>query len=626
MRSPHVKITEQDRSQRIPEVSTSIGALPVISNKGEINEVVEITSIDDYINTFGKPDDNVLVYNSYFSAAGYLEWGNSLRAVRIEGDNARGASFFTDTNGVTGTSGITPDQYPLEENEIVGDESPNVKLYFIAIGPGSFYNDVSVSIIDQQDYEELQNFDLALNNTYSYPHKKAVAEQYWKGTTQPVTADGFVFGVEETGPDGTISPSGDLSDAGFGDETSETGFQLRSDVINLIEEDEFSPKEEVLSEYIGLDNKPLTSEQFILHVFNENDVIVESYLCSTNPEDKNNRNENLFCSDVVNETSDYIQVFADQESDIESVGQAYLRDGQNDHGTEDSPNEPTGNIVTQLDSVFGNYEEIDIDLLIDPDMSDAVKREMDEICSDRMDCFTILSMPEYVLNDVRDMKEYVEDDLGINSSYSAIYGNYFKKYDTFNDQYRWVPVAGDVAGLFVRTDDIYAPWWGVAGQKRGLFNDIADIKINPEKSGRDILYSNRINPIIDFPDRGVMIYGQKTLKNEASAFDRINVRRLFIVVESAIRRFARSFLFELNNERTRTRFYSQVSSYLSKIKGRRGLYDYEVVADDTINTETVIDSNEFKADIYLKPTRAIEFIQLNFIAADTGIEFDEIVT
>jgi len=211
------------------------------------------------------------------------------------------------------------------------------------------------------------------------------------------------------------------------------------------------------------------------------------------------------------------------------------------------------------------------------------------------------------------------------SSYAVMDCGWKYQYDKYNDVYRWVPLNGDVAGLCVRTDLQRDPWFSPAGFNRGQILNVVKLAWNPTKSDRDTLYKNGVNPVVTFPGEGTLLYGDKTMLSRPSAFDRINVRRLFIVLEQSITRAARSSLFEFNDDFTRAQFVSIVEPFLRDVKGRRGIYDYRVVCDTTNNTSQVIDANQFVGDIYIKPARSINFIQLNFVAVRTGVSFDEIV-
>jgi phage tail sheath protein FI len=184
---------------------------------------------------------------------------------------------------------------------------------------------------------------------------------------------------------------------------------------------------------------------------------------------------------------------------------------------------------------------------------------------------------------------------------------------------------GDIAGLCVRTDSQRDPWFSPAGFNRGQIKNIVKLAYNPDQADRDLLYKNGINPVATFPGQGTILFGDKTALSKPSAFDRINVRRLFIVLEKAIATAAKFSLFELNDEFTRAQFVSLVEPFLRDVQGRRGIYDYRVVCDETNNTGEVIDRNEFVGDIYVKPAKSINFIQLNFVAVRSGVAFDEVV-
>ena len=198
-------------------------------------------------------------------------------------------------------------------------------------------------------------------------------------------------------------------------------------------------------------------------------------------------------------------------------------------------------------------------------------------------------------------------------------------YNKYADNYEFVAASGHVAGLCARTDGTNDPWFSPAGFNRGNLLSVTKLAFNPNQSSRDTLYKNQINPIVSFPGQGIVLFGDKTGQVKASAFDRINVRRLFIVLEKAISTASKFSLFELNDEFTRAQFRNLVEPFLRDVKGRRGITDFLVVCDETNNTGQVIDTNRFVADIYIKPARSINFITLNFVATRTGVEFSEVV-
>ena len=211
-----------------------------------------------------------------------------------------------------------------------------------------------------------------------------------------------------------------------------------------------------------------------------------------------------------------------------------------------------------------------------------------------------------------------------NTSYAFLDSGYKYQYDKYADIYRYIPLNGDIAGITARSDSLKDPWFSPAGFTRGQIKNLVKLAFSPGKTERDLLYKNDVNPIVTFPGQGTVLYGDKTLLGRASAFDRINVRRLFIVLEKAIATASNSTLFEFNDDFTRSQFVNLVEPYLRDVQGRRGIFDFRVVCDETNNTAEVIDSNRFVGDIYIKPAKSINFIQLNFVAVRSGVEFNEI--
>jgi phage tail sheath protein FI len=216
------------------------------------------------------------------------------------------------------------------------------------------------------------------------------------------------------------------------------------------------------------------------------------------------------------------------------------------------------------------------------------------------------------------------DATNINSSYAVIDSGFKYQYDRYNDIYRWVPLNGDIAGLCARTDFTAEPWFSPGGFNRGVVKNIVKLAFNPTQADRDVLYAAGVNPVVSFPGQGVILFGDKTMLARPSAFDRINVRRLFIVLEKAIATAARFQLFEFNDDFTRAQFRNAVEPFLRDVQGRRGVVDFRVKCDTTNNTGEVIDRNEFVADIFIKPNRSINFITLNFVAARSAVNFEEI--
>lgn len=293
-----------------------------------------------------------------------------------------------------------------------------------------------------------------------------------------------------------------------------------------------------------------------------------------------------------------------------------------------SADTPTdGNIQSAL-AIFANDEKFDISLLPLGAASNAVINfAINSVAEVRKDCVVFCS-PE--LADVVDnVGNEANDVVGFRdtltaSSYAVMDSGWKYQYDRYNDVYRWVPLNGDTAGTAVRTDFTADPWFSPAGFNRGQIKNVVKLAFSPSKTERDILYKKGVNPVVSFPGQGTVLYGDKTMLTKPSAFDRINVRRLFIVLEKAIATAAKYQLFEFNDAFTRAQFRNLVEPFLRDVQGRRGITDFKVVCDETNNTGEVIDRNEFVADIFIKPARSINFIQLNFVATRTGISFEEV--
>jgi len=299
-------------------------------------------------------------------------------------------------------------------------------------------------------------------------------------------------------------------------------------------------------------------------------------------------------------------------------------------GTDD--NAPT---VGEIQTAFGLLEDsetVDVNLLFAVPGANGgddvtMANYLLGVATDRKDCLAFISPPvEDTVGTSQpavDVKEFA--DQLTSTSYGVIDSTALKVYDKYNDVYRWIPAAGHMAGLCANTDDVADAWFSPAGFTRGQLLGVTKVAFNPKQADRDTLYKARVNPITSFPGQGIVLYGDKTAQAKPSAFDRINVRRLFMVLEKAIATAAKYQLFEFNDDFTRAMFRNMVEPFLRDVKGRRGLTDFAVVCDGTNNTGEIIDSNQFVADIYIKPARSINFITLNFIATRTGVEFSEII-
>jgi phage tail sheath protein FI len=281
-------------------------------------------------------------------------------------------------------------------------------------------------------------------------------------------------------------------------------------------------------------------------------------------------------------------------------------------------------------SLFTDKEQVDISLVITGGHSDTVcQHAIDTLSLGRLDCVTFVSPPLVAVknnsgDEADDIVTYFKTDLNRFSSYVVADSGWKRQYDRYNDVFVNVPLNADIAGLCARTDNTNDPWFSPAGLNRGAIKNVVKLLWSPNQTNRDELYKNGINPVASLAGNGIVLYGDKTLLAKPSAFDRINVRRLFIVLEKAISTAAKFQLFEFNDVFTRAQFKSIVEPFLRDVRGRRGIFDFRVVCDESNNTGEVIDRNEFVADIFIKPAKSINFIKLNFVATRTSISFEEV--
>lgn len=362
---------------------------------------------------------------------------------------------------------------------------------------------------------------------------------------------------------------------------------------------------------------------------------------------KNSDGTSNFFKNVINDTSSYIWAGADRTNAASNTALNIVTSNTSApltlsfyDGTDKDESEDVSTGIRFADlakayDLFNSPEEADISLILTGKARGGANKEqlanyvIDNIAEVRKDCVVFVS-PAY--DDVVNNPLNAADDVVTfrnavrSSSYAVMDSGYKYQYDKYNDVYRYIPLNGDIAGLCVRTDATRDPWYSPAGSTRGQIKNSIRLPFNPNKAQRDLLYRNGVNPVISQQGQGTILYGDKTLLAKPSAFDRINVRRLFIVLEKTIAIAAQSSMFEFNDEFTRSQFVNLVEPFLRDVQGRRGIYDFKVVCDDSNNTPEVIDSNRFVGDIYVKPARSINYIQLNFVAVRSGIQFSEIVS
>ena len=562
--SPGVNWTEIDLTTIVPSVGTTEGAFAGDFVWGPVETIVSISSENELVRTFGKPDANT--FKSFYSAANFLAYARTLKVVRA-------ANTSLAKNATAAGNGL---------------------------------------LIKNRDHYETNYFDLSAANTYGmvaakYPGDlgNSLKVSFWAGS-----ANANAFATWDYAEEFDSHPATSAYAARFGSSNDEMH-------IIVIDED---------GKFSGFANTVLEKFAFV----------------SKASDAKNDDGSSNYWVNVLNEKSRYIyalnpaqntqtQVQDTSTWGLPATGGVSYAQNTNSY-TMSLANgvfapASNANLITAYDK-FANPEEVDISLIVTGAASRNVSEYIvDNIAEKRKDCVVFIS-PE--MDDVVDNEGFETENIISyrnkfnSSSYAVMDCNWKYQFDVYNNVYRWLPLNGDIAGLCVRTDFERDPWWSPAGFNRGHIKNVVKLAWNPDRSDRDELYKNGINPVNTFPGEGTVLYGDKTMLARPSAFDRINVRRLFIVLEKAISRAAKYSLFEFNDEFTRAQFVALVEPYLRDVQGRRGIYDFRVVCDTSNNTPEVIDRNEFVGDIYIKPARSINYITLHFVAVRSGVAFDEI--
>ncbi len=571
--SPQVVIKETDLSTIVPAVSTNIACIVIPqAYKGPVGEANKqlVTGEQELYDIFGPPD--ATNYPQWFAAKGYLKYGNQLWVARAMASAATYA--------------------------------------YLDVNPGSAAGSASAGASGSADTVGAAGTGLDFDNLDNYSF-----------------AGGAVSGLKlrlfARGP-GVYGNSRRNIQVGV---CNKNTYDIKSASA--------SAPSGYPSQYWDAEYGPDSADEFLVFVATEdqNSVVTvqESYLVSTSSGKKDHLGKSMFAPDVINQQSSYIALAlntaqTDPPASISGSTMAALGGGI-DGGTV-----PDNMVMLNYD-YFANPEAIDMNLFLDGAFSVTVKQYLNTLCqTTRKDAMALLDVPSnLVVNTTQQAAKLVtwrnDTSTGLgntNSSYSAIYANWGKIYDRYNDKYRWIPLAGWAGGIYANTDNVADPWFAPAGLNRGLLStDIIQLGFNPTLGDRDLLYKNSLNPLTEFRGEGIPIWGQKTATSRPSSFDRVNVRRLFLVLEKSIATMAKYYLFEPNDRLSRSRFVAQVTPYLEDVKGRRGIIDFMVVCDESNNPAAAIDRNEFHADILIKPTRAAEFIVLNFVALSTGASFTE---
>jgi len=559
--SPGVQVKEIDLTNVVPAVSTSIGGFAGAFNWGPVEEVTTVGSEKELATIFGTPDTNTASY--FLTAASFLQYGNALKVVRVGTGNLNATA--------TGAGVLVKNQDAYDSIGIVLAAEA-----FVAKYPGNLGNSLLVSICPADatvfaGWAYKSSFDTA-PGTSDYAASKGCKND--EVHIAIIDEDGLITGTKGSVLE-TFAYASQASDAKSSDGTS----AYYANVINTSRWVRWG------SHYAVLTHAGVNS---VTHAADATLAIDGDYL-------------------------DGVTAVAITDS---------LSGGSDD-------NTPTSGEITTGIALLGDAETVDVNLLfgITEGSDIVVPQALLATATARKDCVAFVS-PDITdtvgtTTPAADVVEFA--DQLTSTSYGVIDSTALKVYDKYNDVYRWIPACGHIAGLCANTDNVADAWFSPAGFTRGQLLGVTKLAFNPSQADRDTLYKSRVNPIAAFPGQGIVLYGDKTAQAKPSAFDRINVRRLFIVLEKAISTAAKYQLFEFNDEFTRAMFRNMVEPFLRDIKGRRGITDFAVVCDATNNTGAIIDSNQFVADIYIKPARSINFITLNFIATRTGVEFSEIV-
>ena len=641
--SPGVNVSEIDLTTIIPAVSTTTGAFAGHFTWGPVGNRVLVDSEDTLVGNFRTPNSNNA--SDFFTAANFLAYGNSLYVTRVV-RSSNASTLSTDTvaaRNATTNAANTKNTIIKNEDDYISNYSSGISAVgsWVAKYPGSIGNSLRISVCPSANA-----YESTLTGTLSYTNNSVT-----------VTGSGTAFNTQLTvgdvlvaGPDRLQLKVASIANA--------TSLTLQSKYVGNTVTGQTTTRRWEFRDRVNL--SPGTSgsvaraggsgDEMHIVVVDEDGLIsgiantvLEVFESVSKASDAKSENgTNIYYKEYVNQNSKWVW-WASHLTGITNAGKSVSTASSFGAGTQSRPINASfvlgrdGASPREADyingyNLFKNAEEVDVSIVLGG--ASTVTRAVhviNNIAEYRKDCVAVFSPRQAdVVNNSAYSGAEVDDIVSFrnslpSSSYAVLDSGWKYQYDKYNDLYRYVPANGDTAGTMVRTDTERDPWFSPAGFNRGQIKNVFRMAYNPNKTDRDQLYKNGINPIVSFPGEGTVLYGDKTLLSKPSAFDRINVRRLFIVLEKAIATAAKYTLFEFNDAFTRAQFKALVEPFLRDVQGRRGITDFRVVCDETNNTPEVIDRNEFVGDIYIKPARSINFIQLNFVAVRTGVEFSEIV-
>ena len=634
--SPGVLVQERDLTNVIPAVATTIGAVAGQFNQGPMDEVTSISSEKELVETFGKPDSTNFEF--WFSAASFLQYSSSLRVVRAANTSSVNSCVSGTALRIKNT-----DHYQNGDGTTgpYNDGSANVGEW-AARTAGAWGNNLKVSVCPSATAYE------AVNKTTTNDASTAV------GDTTIVLTSGTDFNVgdivnfgESGGHEYRITgvstntltfvrhPSG----TGGLHTAVANGSQVRRrwQYYDLVD------KAPVTSTYAS-NRSGVNDEMHIVVVDEDGGItgtageVLEVYdSVSKGSDAKTAQGDTNYYVDVLYNQSEYIY-WMDHVATGSNWGSAVAGltfTALSAPFARSLVSGADGSAVStaELKTAYEKYNDadtVDVNLIIAGKGNATHIDNLITIAENRKDAVVFASPERADVVNVSNSTTQTTNVKGFfdgirSSSYIVFDSGYKYTYDKYNDVFRYVPLNGDVAGLAARTDLIADSWFSPAGFNRGVIRGAVKLAYNPTQGQRDELYRARINPVVTLPGQGTLLFGDKTGLSTPSAFDRINVRRLFITLEKAISTASKFQLFEFNDEFTRAQFRNIVEPFLRDVQGRRGVTDFRVVCDSSNNTANVIDSNEFRADIFVKPNRSINFIQLQFVATRSGAAFEEVV-
>lgn len=593
--SPGVAVVEKDYSQVVTFNASNNGVVVGDFVKGPIRQPILIDSATSLERVFGKPNNNNA--GRWFTAFNFLQYSNSLWVIRAAPDGVKAATV------VAGGSDTILNK---EEYEAVAD--PSAFGQWICKSPGAMGNNIMVVSVDSGNYSDFTTWQDTFVGTIQ-GFKKFTS--YLNNTATPSTTT-YVYN-RVSGTDMVRNAKNDELHIFVIDVTGKITGRPMS-VLEVFES---------VSKAADARNVDGTSNYYVDQVNAKSDWIYWGSAPASGvlTSGANEVAWGTYISDLEGATPKTFKIF-DTADELVGAGALRLVDGADGTTVGDAD-------VIEAYNTVSNPEEFSYTFIMTADYGATVINHcIDNIATVRRDCIVFLSPKDTYgpyLNRttmVTDLIDY-RDTINANS-YAVMDSGYKWQFDVYNQKFRWIPLNGDIAGLCARTDSESEPWFSPAGYNRGQIKNVSKLSTNPKQAERDELYQAGINPVVTFPGSGTILFGDKTLQKKASAFDHINVRRLFIILEKSISEAAKYQLFELNDAFTRAQFKALVDPFLRTVKGRRGIDDFRVVCDESNNTEEVVARNEFVADIYIKPLYSINYIILNFVAVKSVVQFNQL--